>query len=222
MINQLNMAFQPYFIKTATDDKSEAVKNAKDVARTTIFVISFLIAVIATFSVEIVYYALDDRYFNSWMMIPFLASAYVFRGLYCFGSSGLFFEKKTGKVAIITIVAAIVNILINLAFIPKYGVIVAVFSTIISFMVAYFMAIAMSINSFYIILDNKSNLFFIGYMYCVIILAFFINSGFTLGKPSLPLSVYVFKVIVLVFGLYLGLKMKALKFRLFSSLWKTI
>ncbi len=222
MVNQLHSAFQPHFIKTATVDRNKAVEDAKNTARTTVFFSSFMILIGAIFSVEILYYFLDERYFKAWIMIPILASSYVFRSLYCFGSCGLFFERKTGRVAIITIVAAIVNIMINLLFIPKYGVIVAVFSTMASFIVTYLMAVIMSINSFYIRLDNKANLLFIGYMYCVIILAFFINSGFTLENPSLPLNAYVLKIFVLIFGLYLGLKMKVLKFRLFSTLWKAV
>lgn len=213
MVNQLNTAFQPHFMKTATADKNKALDDARRIAKTTVFFVSYLIAVAAVFSVEFVYYALDTRYFEAWIMIPILASCYVFRSLYCFESSGLFFEKRTIRIAGITAVAAIVNIAINVTLMPRYGVMVAVFSTLASHLVAYVMALLMSTKTFRVRLDNRSNLLFIAYLYGAIILSFFINSGFTLQNPQLPLKIYALKMLILVLGLCLGLKMRVLRFR---------
>ena len=220
-VNQLNAAFRPHFVKTAKEDKDKAARDARDIARITVFVVSFLIVILALFSVEIVYYVLDKRYFKSWIIIPILASSYIFRSLYCFSSTGLFFEKKTGRIAVITITAAALNIFINLVFMPEYGMIVAVFSTLISFIVTYLMAVAMSVKTFYISLDNKANLMSTGYLYVVIILAFFVNSQFTLEQPYLPWNIYVLKVLVLLCGLFLGFMMNVFRIESLRFLWRS-
>lgn len=212
MANQISLAFQPHFFKTAKKDKHEALNQARNLSKKVVFVISFLVALFAVFSVEIVYYIFDKRFFNAWIMIPILASSYVFRSLYCFGSYGLFFEKRTVRVAMITVTAAVINIVINLVFIPRYGVIVAVFSTLIAYSVTYLMAMVMSMKSFYVKLDNKSNLIFICYMYGVIVVSFLINSKFTLENPHLSLNSYFLKILMVVLGLLLGLYTKLLSF----------
>ncbi len=222
LANQISIALQPHFFKTAKKDKQEAVNQVRNISKKVVFVISFLVVLLAVFSVEIVYYIFDERYFNAWIMIPLLASAYVFRSLYCFGSYGLFFEKKTAKVAIITVSAAAINIVINLLFIPRYGVIVAVFSTLIAYSVTYFMAMVMSKKSFYVKLDHKSNLIFICYMYGVITISYFINSNFTLETPRLPFSIYILKSILIVLGLLLGLNAKVLSLDLLRFSKKTL
>lgn len=221
IVNQLHFAFLPHFNKTAVSDKRRALEDADNIAKVTIFVVSFLISIFALFSVEIVYYLLDNRYFNSWIIIPILASSYIFRSLYCFSSTGLFFVKKTGRIALITITAAALNIFINLEFMPKYGMIVAVFSTLASFIVTYLMAVVMSIRTFYIRLDNKVNLVSIGYMYLAIVFAFYVNSKFTLEQPSLPRNIYILKVLVILGGLFLGWAMKVFRFDSVLSLGKT-
>jgi len=217
-VNQIHFAFMPHFNKTASFNKEQAAEDARYMARIIVFAVSLLIALLALFAVEIVYYLLDARYFQVWVIIPILASSYMFRSLYCFVSCGLFFEKKTGRIAVITVTAASLNIFINLAFIPKYGMIVAVFSTLASFAVTYLMAVVMSMRTFYIRLDSRVNLVSIGYMYLVIVFAFYVNSKFTLEHPYLPLNIYVLKVLVLLCGLCLGLVMNVFRFDSLISL----
>lgn len=205
-VNQLNAAFLPYFFRTAANDRIRAAKDAQAIERTMVFYVSSAICLVAVFSVEIVYYILDKKFFNAWIMLPILASAYLFRGLYCFASSGIFFEKKTGIIAFITVLAAAVNIAINLLFIPVYGVMAAVFSTLISYMITYFMAVVLSLKIFYIPLNNKLNLVLIAYMYFVIIACSVINYNFTLQHPSLPLWMYGLKLIMVCGIIYIGWK----------------
>jgi hypothetical protein len=78
--------------------------------------------------------------------------------------------------------------------------------------------VIMSVKTFYIRLDSRVNLVSIGYMYLVIIFAFYVNSKFTLEHPCLPLSVYVLKVLVLLCGLCLGLVMNVFRFDSLLSL----
>ena len=208
LVNQLNAAFQPHFIQTAGQDKSLAVKHARDISRTVTFLTSLAIGCIALFSVELVYYLLDRKYFEAWRMIPLLASAYCFRSLYCFASSGLFFEKKTATVAVITVIAAAINIGINLVFMPAYGVIVAVYSTMAAFAASWLLTMLLSRRTFFVGLDNVANLSCLAYMYSTILLAIHINGRFTLDNPHLPALVYLIKITVIAAGLLLGYWLK--------------
>ena len=75
------------------------------------------------------------------ILIPLLSSAYIFRSL--------FFEKQTGKVAMITIVSGLANIGLNLWLIPIYGLMIAIYTTIFSFFLTFVMAELMSYKVYY-------------------------------------------------------------------------
>jgi len=211
MVNQLNTAFQPHFMGTAMADRALAVRQAGQMARLALFLLGMSISALSLFSVELVYYLLDRGYFHAWLLIPLLASSYCFRLLYCFGSAGLFFEKRTELIASITGVAAAVNIAINLLFLPKHGVIVAVYSTMAAFAVSYLLAVILGRRIFPIQLDNRANIAILAYLYAAIGISAWINSDFTLIHPKLDGEMYAVKVGVLAAGVLLGWRLKFVK-----------
>jgi len=218
--NKINTAFQPQFLKMATnDEEKDALKMTKKVAKITIFFISFFIATVSIFSVEILYYLINNKYYYCWKIIPLLSSAYIFRSLYCFTSTGLFYKKETGKVSIITITAGLINIVINILYIPKYGMIVAVWSTIIAFIITYIMSILLSIKSFKIELDNISNFVYIGSVYLIMILSYYINLNFLLNNYYFPISIYILKLTMVLYFLFLGYKTDILSISLLKKIF---
>jgi O-antigen/teichoic acid export membrane protein len=167
-----------------------------------------IVVFVAVFSSELVYFLLDAQYYETWKMIPLLASAYLFRSLYCFSSCGLFFEKKTGRVATITIVSGIINIGLNLIFIPIYGVMVAVFASLASFFVTFVMSEMMSYNIYYMRLRLGKIGLILFYVFGVMAISFYINRNF----GDFGLVEYVYKFLLLGAGIIIGYKLKLLNF----------
>jgi len=208
-VNEFNRAFSPYFNEKSMESKESAIKEVQNISLIFIYFTAILIVIVSLFSVEIVYWLFDERYFDTWRMIPLLSSSYIFRSLYCFSSSGLFYEKKTGKVAIITIIAGFVNITLNLFLIPTYGIMVAIYTTIFSFLLTFVMSELISYKIYYLQLNLKKNILIVGYMFSAIIFSLYLNGSFF----EFGIMEYLYKIIVLAVGLSIGYGLNIFKFK---------
>jgi O-antigen/teichoic acid export membrane protein len=208
VVNEFNNAFSPFFMETSKQSKEKAIAETRDLSLVFIYLSSMIVVFVAVFSSELVYFLLDAQYYETWKMIPLLASAYLFRSLYCFSSCGLFFEKKTGRVATITIVSGIINIGLNLIFIPIYGVMVAVFASLASFFVTFVMSEMMSYNIYYMRLRLGKIGLILFYVFGVMAISFYINRNF----GDFGLVEYVYKFLLLGAGIIIGYKLKLLNF----------
>lgn len=209
IVNEFNSAFSPYFYEKSKESKEEAIKEVQNIALLFIYFISMLMTIVALFSVELVYVFFDERYFDIWIMIPLLSSAYIFRSLYCFSSSGLFYEKQTTKVAIITIIAGIVNICINLWLIPIYGIMVAIYTTILSFLITFIMSEILSYKVYYLQLHIKKTFIIVMYLFTTIFISIEINKNFF----NFGYLEYCIKLAIFFIGLLIGYKLKLLSFK---------
>lgn len=70
------------------------------------------------------------------LIIPILL-AYYFQFLYSFPVNAEFFEKKTSYIAIGTVMSALVNVVLNVIFIPKYGYIAAGYTTVFTYFLLF-------------------------------------------------------------------------------------
>ena len=70
------------------------------------------------------------------LIIPILL-AYYFQFLYSFPVNAEFYEKKTSYIAIGTVMSALVNVVLNVIFIPKYGYIAAGYTTVFTYFLLF-------------------------------------------------------------------------------------
>ncbi len=206
LVNEFNNAFSPYFNQISKESKEKAIYQTQKIALTFVYFTAMFIVFLAIFSVEIVYILFDEKYFDTWVMIPLLSSAYIFRSLYCFSTSGLFYAKQTGKVAIITIIAGLVNIGLNLWLIPAYGIMIAIYSTIFSFFLTYVLSEIITYKIYYLQLSIKKNLVILIYMFSTIVISLYINKSFF----DFGFIEYLYKVFLLSVGILLGYKLELL------------
>ncbi len=78
-----------------------------------------------------------ESYYVAWMCIPFLAAAVYYSTLSGYLASAITKEKSTGKLLVGTISGAIVNIALGILLVPKYGIVVAAFTTYLGFFVTW-------------------------------------------------------------------------------------
>ena len=140
IVNQFNNAYQPNFFKTATESRLHAEEEAQYISSRVMYGVCALVVLASLFSVEALDILIDHKYFETWWLIPILSASYIFRCAYVFNSGGIFFEKKTGVIAMITVVAGTLNIVLNLIFIPVFGIIAAALSTLLSFLITFLLA----------------------------------------------------------------------------------
>lgn len=140
-----------------------------------IFVI-FSLSVVAgaiLFSKELVILLTTKAYYSSVGIIPTLVMAVFFSNMYIF-APGISIAKKSKLIAVISIIAAIMNAILNYALIPVLGLSGAAYATLIS---------AVSAFSLYIIFSNKY--YPIPYQVKPILLSFVITLVSSYGVASI-------------------------------------
>jgi O-antigen/teichoic acid export membrane protein len=134
-------AWEPYMYELLnSQDKEDRVKVVKATYVYWLFVVLFagiyIVLMPYLFSIMI-----DDKFNNALLYIPILVIGYSFEGLRKPISGFLNHIDKVNLNAVITIIAAIINIILNYFLINQYGIIGAAYATLIAFASLYFMTI---------------------------------------------------------------------------------
>jgi O-antigen/teichoic acid export membrane protein len=69
-------------------------------------------------------------------VVPWVVAGAVLQGVYLIWATGTWYSKKTAALPVVTVVSALVNIGLNLLFVPRYGVMAAAVTTTIGYLVA--------------------------------------------------------------------------------------
>ena len=85
---------------------------------------------------------------NSYLIVPFISTSIMLFGVYVLFSQILVLKKRTDIAARIWIMAAILNLFLNIIFIPKLGIIGAAITTLIAYTFAFFATTKYSLRLF--------------------------------------------------------------------------
>lgn len=162
LVNSFNNAFAPHFMMRAKADREGALAETAHIVTVTTYLVCGLALLLSLLAKEIIMIMADERYWDAWKLVPILTSAYVFRLLYIFASAGLFYEKKTQTIPVITAVAAGLNIAMNLWLVPRFGILAAAWSTFVSFLVTFLVAYGLSQRIFPLRWRYRDNLLILG------------------------------------------------------------
>lgn len=99
---------------------------------------------IAILSKNITSILLGSGFYESYLILPWIAI-----GVFCFGLTQYFYKpfelrKKTKDLFYLVVLAAISNIILNLFFIPKFGILGAAYSTLMSYVIYFFSTLILS------------------------------------------------------------------------------
>ncbi|WP_018248086.1 lipopolysaccharide biosynthesis protein [Orenia marismortui] len=87
------------------------------------------------FGKELIYFILPNSYLDTVKYLPYIISAMLLQGFYHFLVLFLHYYKDSKYTTFSTILIGVLNLGINITFVPKYGSMVVVWSTILSFFV---------------------------------------------------------------------------------------
>ena len=146
-VNMFQYAWQPFFLQNAEE------KNAKELFSKVLtyftFAASFILIVISLFISDIVkinifgYSLIGKSYWGGLNIVPIILFGYLFNGLYVIFTAGIFIKEKSIYVPFITGLGAIVNMGVNFALIPVWGMMGAAVATLASYL-------AMSISLYFV------------------------------------------------------------------------
>ncbi len=94
---------------------------------------SFVALAISIFAKQIVEVVSSPEYFEAYRIIPLICFSYVLYGMHFVIVPGLHLEEKTKYYPLLVGIPAVLNIVLNIIFIPKYGMMAAAWSTFVCF-----------------------------------------------------------------------------------------
>lgn len=145
--DSLNNAWAPFFFEKAGDEKNH-LKLAK-IMKVSIASFCFVAISIDIISPEVVKLITHNPgYILSIPYIPFLALSFSFISFYTIFCNQLFFIKKTYYLPIITGAVAILNIIVKIIVIPKFGIWGVVISTVGIYVIYFFITYVIANKQF--------------------------------------------------------------------------
>lgn len=88
---------------------------------------------VALMSYEIVYFLADEKFRDASVTIPVIVLGYVLWSAYQITSTALYLKERTGLISIVTVLAALLNVGLNFAWVPEHGTIGAAWATVATF-----------------------------------------------------------------------------------------
>ena len=104
----------------------------------TYFVFSsfFLVIGVSIFAREIMRIFTTPAYYAATQVVPLIAIAYLLYGVYVFMLSGLIITKNVYAQPLILLSAAVINVMLNILLIPKFGMVGSAYATIAGYFIA--------------------------------------------------------------------------------------
>jgi O-antigen/teichoic acid export membrane protein len=93
----------------------------------------FLALAISVLGEELVTAMADPSFHEAYKVIPLVALSYVLYGCYYQLAAGIYLEGKTKHMAVLMGVAAVLNVALNFALIPHYGIMGSAVATLIAY-----------------------------------------------------------------------------------------
>ena len=135
LLDSMNKAWAPWLLDTLK------VNNKADIRKTStpyfLIFVGLLLGVLL-FAPEIVWILGGDKYLEGIYVLPPLIVGCLYQFAYTMYVQLEFFEKKMKTVAVGTMIAALVNVGLNFVFIPIFGYIAAGYTTLVGYMLLFF------------------------------------------------------------------------------------
>lgn len=146
-ISSVTMAYTTF----AYGSKNES--NAKDkyvkVFDLMVLILGGICFTLALFGKEIVAFMTAPGYHSAYIIVRDLMFAQLFYGITTIVSYGMLFEKKSVYVLFSNFLGAAVNIILNLQFVPEYGIAAAAFTTLAGYMLTFLFSYLFSQKLYY-------------------------------------------------------------------------
>lgn len=129
-----NNAWVPWFYREMEAKKYEYIKKISNFYLYLFTILSFGVMAV---SIDLAKFLAPASYNSGLSLIIPISLGYFFQFLYSFPVNAEFFKRKTNYIAIGTVASAVVNIVLNILFIPKYGIIAAGYTTVVTYLLLF-------------------------------------------------------------------------------------
>lgn len=134
IVTSINGAWQPNYFELMSSDSSHKAYENRRMFALWISGISLICLIGILWAKEFLILLTPENFHAAAGVVPIILFGYLFLGIYYFAVSPLFQFKKTKNLPFLTGAAALLNIGLNLVFIPEYGIYGAAYTTVVSFL----------------------------------------------------------------------------------------
>ena len=137
----INGANQTYYTYMNADETGKVNDQIKSMVKLLVLGACFLMF----FAIDIgTLLSSDKAFLEALPVTPVIIGSYVFYGIASTTNRGIYFIKRTGYLSIIMILAGVINIGLNVYFIPEYGYQAAAYTTLVSYLLMMLLSIAVT------------------------------------------------------------------------------
>ncbi|HDL0875634.1 TPA: oligosaccharide flippase family protein, partial [Enterococcus faecium] len=129
-----NNAWVPWFYGEMSKNNEKKVKKVSNYYLVVFTLITMIVMVV---SIDLAKFMAPKDYYSGLSLVVPITLGYFFQFLYSLPVNAEFYEKKTSFIAIGTVASAIVNILLNMIFIPRLGIIAAGYTTVFTYFLLF-------------------------------------------------------------------------------------
>lgn len=134
LISAINNAWLPFCYQAMNECQTEAIGRVAILNVKIVLFFSFLAVACSEYVVLIV---APESYYEAYDLIPIIVMGFVFLFLSNLFVAQLMYCKRTLSVAVILLIAAMINMGLNYYFIPIYGYFIAAWTTLISYVILF-------------------------------------------------------------------------------------
>jgi len=139
IVTAFKFAWQPFFLNKDKDPKapelfSKILTVFSFVMVSAFLILSIFIHNIITFDFFGLFTLLGKNYWSAEPVVPVILASYIFLGFYINFQPPIFFTERTWVFPFITGSAAILNVILNIILIQKFGMIGSAYSTLFSYL----------------------------------------------------------------------------------------
>jgi len=109
-------------------------------------VTGFICLAVSLLSKEIIKIMAAPGFFEAYKVVPLIALSLLLQGLFVVGTVGINLKNKTGWLPLTVGSAAVINLILNYLWIPKYGMMGAALATLVAYFVQFLFSVGISLK----------------------------------------------------------------------------
>jgi len=130
-------AWFPFVFKRVAEEGNAAEPRLARLATYYILAICAVSVGLCLFARDAIYLLTTEPFHPAHEVVPIIVIAYLWNGLYTLPQNVLFLKSKTAWIPLATVAAATVNVAMNFALVPRYGIMAAAWATFAAFFVMF-------------------------------------------------------------------------------------
>lgn len=149
LVSAINVAWVPFFIAHVKEQEAGKKVFVGPVVTYLIGIMIAMVAMMLALAEPALRMLASSEYYSALRIIPWVSIGVLALGLYSIPASVLFYRQRVQQIAVCTIVGSSVNVLLNLWWIPGYGMMAAAINTCIAYWIMFGLALYFARDSHY-------------------------------------------------------------------------